>query len=130
MIVSPLVVVPAAETQVLRRCRLSARGFCCPSALKSPGLTSSATRSRSATDTRSSRFRDRFKLSSDVADIVPPTPDPAIYEAAGSYPVSAFEEIGTHAFRGYQILFVKLNPVEFVPATGGIVLLSEYDHCG
>ena len=47
-----------------------------------------------------------------------PTPDPTIYDSAGRYPESSFEEIGTQAFRGYQILVLRLQPVSYIPATG------------
>ncbi|MBU0617417.1 MAG: hypothetical protein KKI02_06855, partial [Planctomycetes bacterium] len=58
------------------------------------------------------------KLSDDPDAAVPPTPDPAIYEATAAFPPAAFEQIGTYAFRGYQILTLKLHPVEYLPATG------------
>ncbi|UCD75714.1 MAG: hypothetical protein JSV91_02130 [Phycisphaerales bacterium] len=49
---------------------------------------------------------------------VPPTPDPAIYQLHTPVPETAFEEIGTSAFRGYRILTLKLQPVSYVPASG------------
>ncbi|MFH1420101.1 MAG: C25 family cysteine peptidase, partial [Planctomycetota bacterium] len=65
------------------------------------------------------------KLSSDPAAAVPPTPDPAIYETDVIFPSSAFEEIGTNGFRGYQILTLKLHPVTYLPTTGE---LAYYPH--
>jgi hypothetical protein len=58
------------------------------------------------------------KLSADPALAVLPAPDPAIYEAAVPFPAATFEEVGTYAFRGYQILTLKLHPVEYLPASG------------
>jgi hypothetical protein len=47
-----------------------------------------------------------------------PTPDQAVYASADVYPAAAFQEIGTQSFRGYQILVLRLQPVEYIPATG------------
>lgn len=47
-----------------------------------------------------------------------PTPDAAIYGSADPFPSSSFETIGTQAFRGYQILVLRLQPVVYVPASG------------
>jgi len=58
------------------------------------------------------------KLSADPGIIVYPEPDEAIYGANGPYPGARFENIRTQNFRGYDILFLKLNPMEFIPATG------------
>ena len=58
------------------------------------------------------------RLSADPGQAVLPTPDPVIYASAQPFPGVAFEEITTQGFRGYQILTLKLNPVEYVPASG------------
>lgn len=47
-----------------------------------------------------------------------PTPDEAIYGSADRYPAASFEEIGAQSFRGYQILVLRLQPVDYIPATG------------
>ncbi|MCK4341092.1 MAG: hypothetical protein KAY37_05135 [Phycisphaerae bacterium] len=47
-----------------------------------------------------------------------PTPDPAIYGWDRAFPGVGFEEIGTQSFRGYQILTLKLQPVQYVPTSG------------
>ncbi|RLE33193.1 MAG: hypothetical protein DRJ61_07725, partial [Acidobacteria bacterium] len=47
-----------------------------------------------------------------------PTPDESIYGSADSYPAANFEEIGAQSFRGYQILVLRLQPVDYIPATG------------
>ncbi|MFH1746220.1 MAG: C25 family cysteine peptidase [Planctomycetota bacterium] len=57
-------------------------------------------------------------LSADPATITPPTPDPLVYASKQALPSQRFEQSGTHAFRGYQILYLKLHPVTYVPATG------------
>ena len=48
----------------------------------------------------------------------PPTPDVAIYASAEAFPGAQFEEIGVQGFRGYAILVLELQPVQYVPATG------------
>ena len=58
------------------------------------------------------------RLSGGADEVVPPTPDPSIYEADALFPASAFEQIGTHGFRGYQILTLKLHPLVYRPTTG------------
>ncbi len=47
-----------------------------------------------------------------------PTPDEAIYGSADRYPAAVFEEIGVQSFRGYQILVLRLQPVDYIPTTG------------
>jgi hypothetical protein len=59
-----------------------------------------------------------YPLSADPAEIPVPTPNPAIYAGAAPFPAERFEQIGVHSFRGYQMLTLKLHPVEFIPATG------------
>ena len=45
-------------------------------------------------------------------------PDPAVYGSDQPFPGAAFETIGTFGFRGYQILVLKLQPVQYVPKSG------------
>ena len=47
-----------------------------------------------------------------------PAPDQSVYASANVYPAASFEEIGTQSFRGYQILVLRLQPVDYIPATG------------
>jgi hypothetical protein len=47
-----------------------------------------------------------------------PTPDESIYTSGDSYPDASFESIGIQPFRGYQILVLRLHPVDYVPVTG------------
>jgi hypothetical protein len=47
-----------------------------------------------------------------------PTPDQAIYSSGDRYPAADFEEIGIQPFRGYRILVLRLQPVDYIPASG------------
>lgn len=58
------------------------------------------------------------RLSADPTTILPPQPDAAIYAAATPFPGHSGVVVGTHAFRGHPILNVRLDPVQYVPATG------------
>ncbi len=59
-----------------------------------------------------------FPLSVGPTEENMPHPDPEIYSASGSFPAERFENINTYGFRGYQILILKLQPAEYIPATG------------
>jgi hypothetical protein len=58
------------------------------------------------------------RLSDDPGAVAPPAPDPAVYSLNTAVPSSMFETAGVHAFRGYGIAILKLQPVQYVPATG------------
>ena len=58
------------------------------------------------------------KLSSAPGAAEPPTPDPVVYNSDDPFPEATFKEIGTHSFRGYQILTLRLQPVEYIPTSG------------
>jgi len=47
-----------------------------------------------------------------------PTPDQAVYASARACPAASFQEVGVQSFRGYQILVLRLQPVDYIPATG------------
>ncbi len=66
-----------------------------------------------------------YKLSADPASVLPPEPDEAIYSSSAPFPAEHFQRIGDYAFRGYQILTLKLHPVEYIPATGGLTYYSS-----
>lgn len=66
-----------------------------------------------------------YKLSEPPTSITPPEPDFAIYGSSAGFPASRSQTVGTQVFRGYQILVLKLQPVEYVPSTGR---LSYFDH--
>ncbi|MBU0984073.1 MAG: thrombospondin type 3 repeat-containing protein [candidate division Zixibacteria bacterium] len=59
-----------------------------------------------------------YPLSSDPSTIQPTEPDAAIYALSEPYPKEVHKSIGTQIFRGYQILTVRLQPVQFVPTSG------------
>jgi hypothetical protein len=57
-------------------------------------------------------------LSADPSMMKPPTPNEAIYASDSPFPATRFKNIGTHGFRGYQVLTLRLQPVEYKPASG------------
>ena len=58
------------------------------------------------------------RLSADPLEIKLPEPDPTIYSSDQLFPGQLSEQIGIHSFRGYQILNLKIQPVQYVPSTG------------
>jgi hypothetical protein len=64
-------------------------------------------------------------LSVDPSQIPPPQPDPAIYQSGQPFPGVRFMQISTQLFRGFQMVILRLQPVEYVPATGE---LSYFPH--
>ncbi len=58
------------------------------------------------------------KLSSAPGAAEPPNPDPVVYASDDPLPDARFKEIGIHSFRGYRILTLRLQPVEYVPGSG------------
>ncbi len=46
-------------------------------------------------------------------------------KTSGVFPGTLFETIGTYGFRGYQILFVNLNPVSYQTATAELSYYAE-----
>jgi Peptidase family C25/Propeptide_C25/Dockerin type I domain/Putative Ig domain len=69
----------------------------------------------------------QFPLSADPATITPPTPDPGIYSSGNTYPEVKYENIGTYGFRGYQMLVLKLQPMEYIPTTGELYYYSSLE---
>jgi hypothetical protein len=55
---------------------------------------------------------------SEIENAPLPTPDDEIYKSPGMFPGNLFDIIGTYGFRGYQILYITLNPVQYTPLTG------------
>lgn len=47
-----------------------------------------------------------------------PVLNEAIYNSADMFPGKLYTKVGTYSFRGYEILVLKLNPVQYVPASG------------
>ncbi|MBU0637602.1 MAG: hypothetical protein KKB50_01960 [Planctomycetes bacterium] len=58
------------------------------------------------------------KLSDGREAVKPLTPDMLIYGSDEAFPQTRFVDVGTFGFRGYQILTLRLQPVEYVPSTG------------
>ena len=61
---------------------------------------------------------EQVRLTAPPSEVIPPTPDPAIYAADSPFPATLFAQIGTQCFRGYRILILKLQPVQYVPTSG------------
>jgi hypothetical protein len=66
------------------------------------------------------------KLSASPGSAVPPTPDQAIYSSSDPFPGYEFREIGTYGFRGYEILTLRLHPVQYVPSTGELSYCQSF----
>ena len=47
-----------------------------------------------------------------------PQPDQTIYSSNDPYPTERSTTIGTQSFRGYEYTILKLQPTEYIPATG------------
>ncbi|MEA2030003.1 MAG: C25 family cysteine peptidase [candidate division Zixibacteria bacterium] len=61
-----------------------------------------------------------IKLSATPGTTSPAEPDPSIYESDQPFPNERFQNIGVQNFRGYQILTLKLQPMEYIPTTGDL----------
>ncbi len=59
-----------------------------------------------------------FKLSEGPSAINAPKPDQAIYNSNLPFPADRFENVNAGFFRGYQILTLKLQPIEYTPTSG------------
>ena len=57
-------------------------------------------------------------LSLESAAPVLPVKNMAIYSSPDPFPNSRIENVSVQIFRGYQILILKLRPVEYIPASG------------
>ncbi|MFC1476142.1 C25 family cysteine peptidase [Candidatus Zixiibacteriota bacterium] len=55
----------------------------------------------------------------------PPIRDHAVYTSIKPYPATRYREIGTYDFRGYRILILRLQPVEYTPKTGALAYYPE-----
>ena len=58
------------------------------------------------------------RLTGDPRPAMPPVPDAVIYASSEIFPAAAYQEAGTQNFRGFSILYLRLQPVELIPATG------------
>ena len=48
-----------------------------------------------------------------------------IYNSENIFPENIFDLIGTYYFRGYEILVLSLNPVQYIPATGELFYFKD-----
>lgn len=62
---------------------------------------------------------------SDIDNAKIPVPDEKIYSSNELFPRELYSEIGTYGFRGYNILVLRLNPVQYIPATGELFYYPE-----
>ena len=49
-----------------------------------------------------------------------PQPDPTIYNSSDPFPATRYVSRGTQAFRGYDILMLRLEPTKYIPTTGAL----------
>lgn len=49
-----------------------------------------------------------------------PQPNPAIYDSPDPFPATRYASRGTQAFRGYDILTLRLEPTKYIPTTGAL----------
>jgi len=59
-----------------------------------------------------------FKLSAAPEEVRVPTPDPVLYASSEPFPQTRMVSIGSQYYRGYQILVLRLRPMEYIPAAG------------
>jgi len=57
----------------------------------------------------------------------PPVPDQDIYGSRNSFPVALHEQVSVQNFRGYSVLILKLNPVEYIPLTGELYYYPDLE---
>ncbi len=58
------------------------------------------------------------KLTGEPVEIQFPTPDAVIYKSDHMFPESEFRSLGVQVFRGYRVLNLRLQPVQYLPTTG------------
>jgi len=65
------------------------------------------------------------KMSSMPGQAPVPVPDRAVYESSQPYPGELFTNIGVQSFRGYDILTLRLQPVQYVPDRGELLYYPD-----
>jgi len=55
---------------------------------------------------------------SEAGSALLPIPDETIYSSNEPFPGKLFTEVGTYSFRGYEILVLRLHPVQYIPFSG------------
>ncbi|MEM0466961.1 MAG: C25 family cysteine peptidase [Candidatus Thermoplasmatota archaeon] len=56
-----------------------------------------------------------------------PVPDEGTYSSTEEVPGELFSTVGVYSFRGYQILVLRLYPVQYIPASGEILFYSSLE---
>ena len=56
-----------------------------------------------------------------------PEPKPDIYLSDRVYPQECFEKVCVQQFRGYEILFMKIYPVQYQPLSGELAYFKEFN---
>ncbi len=64
---------------------------------------------------------------SDIGAMKPPSPDAAIYGSDNPFPEEKYEYVGVYGFRGYKILTLKLQPVQYRPVSGELSYYPELE---
>ena len=59
-----------------------------------------------------------YPLSVGPKPAVAPQPDPAVYASDAPFPQESVVRVGTYDFRGFRILTLRLQPVQYVPSSG------------
>ncbi|MBD3217046.1 MAG: hypothetical protein GF310_02130 [candidate division Zixibacteria bacterium] len=67
----------------------------------------------------------QVRLSADPSEIKLPEPDQAVYASDQPFPGNVYEEITTQSFRGYRILTLKLQPVQYIPSSGELYYFRD-----
>ncbi len=67
----------------------------------------------------------QYKLSQMPTDAGPPIPNKDIYSVDEVFPASRFESVGVQKYRGYSVLNLKLQPVEYYPVSGDLYYYPE-----
>lgn len=62
---------------------------------------------------------------SDIDNAPLPVPNKVIYSSKDMFPGKLFTKVGTYSFRGYEILVLKLHPVQYVPASGELFYYTD-----
>jgi hypothetical protein len=65
------------------------------------------------------------KLTSAPVEPLLPVPDEQIYSSDQPFPGDMFRNVGTQVFRGYNILILRLQPVQYTPTSGELSYCSE-----
>ncbi|HUV29518.1 MAG TPA: C25 family cysteine peptidase [Acidobacteriota bacterium] len=65
------------------------------------------------------------RLSRPLQGITLPLTDSTVYSLDIAWPQAPYEATGTYSFRGYRILILKLQPVQWVPSTGELYYFPQ-----